>query len=348
MKTRFGVILLVLSIASQAYAQYNESPYLIVTLAAPSHPWVNLADCQNATNGISIPLSISWGMTTTPTTTTAVQFYPWLNTDGADVFLSADSTCDVVTIEIGTAATGTYGASGYAASDIEILPYTQEPSGTYPDDTVNPTTLTLQAVLTNSTTPSFTSLAGVSTTNPCPASIEANYYFCIRWQDPSTTYVIGSTTYMEYFGGAPIRFDFNPPAAPVLTDVTPSDGNLKVFWTAPSDDDLAGYVIYHSVSGTDSWSANNLTDPNATNYQITGLENDVAYVIKISAVDTAQNEGASSAIMTAVPVSSDDGDDGDGCSSTTPAPDHPSTSLILLGILLGGAYIGLSCRRSRN
>ena len=48
-----------------------------------------------------------------------------------------------------------------------------------------------------------------------------------------------------------------PAGRPGLTDVTPSDGNLKVFWTAPSDDDLAGYVIYHSVSGTDSWSAMN-------------------------------------------------------------------------------------------
>ncbi len=294
MKTRFGVLLLVLSIASQAYAQTNENLYMAFTLNAPSQPYVNLADCKNASN---VLLTLGWSVTV-PTA-----IYRWQYQEGADAFFSTSSACGVVTLEIGTAATGTYDQSGWAASDIQIQPYINEPSGTYPDNTLNPPTLTLQDVLTSTIAPTFQTSCSGTFTDPCQSNCQEDLYFCLRWQEVASTNVYGGTNnYAEYFGGALIRFDFNPPAQPTLNAPKAGDTNLKLSWTAPGDDDLNGYVVSYSEQGLNDWHTKTVTDPNATNYTLSGLQNDQPYDVRIAAVDKAQNEGEFSLPVTGTPI----------------------------------------------
>jgi hypothetical protein len=242
---------------------------LNVALTAPSSPWINLADCATPSD---IKLAIAWGLTTTPR---------WFGEQGADVFLALTSTCEDPNIEIGDPR-----STDGTGSDIFIS--TNQTTGIYPPETSE---LTFQDIL-DTYTPS---------TKTCPNDFELDTYFCIRWQYETTEYL--TTTKYIYRGGTKIRFDTKPPAAPVLAAPTPGESNLKLKWTAPADTDLAGYIIYHSVSGADSWSTNTLTDAGATSYQLTGLENNVTYDVKVAAIDQAQNEGnTSTPVVTGTPI----------------------------------------------
>ncbi len=116
-------------------------------------------------------------------------------------------------------------------------------------------------------------------------------YFIAVDGDDSTIYDSTSTT---------ITLD-NPP--PTVTGVTAGNGNAKLFlaWEELDVSDLNHYLVYYSTSsGTDASDYNGADSSdgaspidvgNVTNYILGGLQNDIHYYVRVSAVDDTGTEG---------------------------------------------------------
>lgn len=105
--------------------------------------------------------------------------------------------------------------------------------------------------------------------------------------------------------------DVNPPLAPqglTLDDVGSTYADIS--WDPNSEPDLNAYRIYSSTTGEDFEVGDPGTEnqgevDNATNsFNISGLDPETTYYIRISAVDTADNESPLSAAVTAVTTAS--------------------------------------------
>ena len=79
-------------------------------------------------------------------------------------------------------------------------------------------------------------------------------------------------------------------------------------WDDPSDDDIAGYLIYYREddAGDDAWQVMEEADADAEGTTIRDLENGQAYEVTVSAYDEAENESTASDIMVGTPVPVDD------------------------------------------
>lgn len=89
--------------------------------------------------------------------------------------------------------------------------------------------------------------------------------------------------------------DITPPSAPTGLEVTNASNGALVKWNKNLESDIQGYNIY--VDGVKE----NATPITSTSYQILGLEVGQTYSIKVSAVDTSNNESAQSVAVSAVP-----------------------------------------------
>jgi hypothetical protein len=266
MRTCLTVLLLAVLTAPGARGGQEIPVELDVNLAQPSstRPWINVKDCMNPAE---FDLAISWSLSEAPVM--------WVTPLEADVFLSTSDSCSV-SVEIGDTE-----SDGY---DVMLDPNTL--SGDFP---LEGDELTLAHV----------------TGLDCSGGAEADYYFCIKWTYTYTEYV---TEYDYVFrGGAPIRFDVSPPTAPELISVSPGEKNLKLKWDPPRDsggsqvDDIMEYEIYYRAEGSDEVKNKTLTNGEASDYQLTGLSNGVAYEVWIAAVDEARNEGAESNRLVGTP-----------------------------------------------
>jgi len=84
--------------------------------------------------------------------------------------------------------------------------------------------------------------------------------------------------------------DLLPPGQPNFSYVGPDeDGNLRLEWEAPSDQDLGGYILEFSFNGT-TWSSNHGPDiltPDLTSFTFEGLPQNSYIQFRLKAVDTA-------------------------------------------------------------
>jgi hypothetical protein len=208
-----------------------------------------------------IDLSIAWQMED------ALEM--WIDAREADVFLSTSDTCSSVSEEIGDTE----------ENGGDVLIEVNQYSGEFPlqDDE-----LTLADI----------------TTLDCSSETEQDYYFCIKWK--WETGDLYDTVYV-YRGGALLRFDVKKPGAPVLTRVSPGEGNLKLEWDPPDDDDIGSYIIYYRQEGSEDIHSKTETNGNAKSYQLTGLTNFIPYEVWIAAEDKSENLGDESNVMTGTP-----------------------------------------------
>jgi len=216
---------------------------------------------ESCQNPQEVELEISWKLTANPL---------WIDTQNADIFLAADNTCSSAQVEIGKAA----------GQGVDTTIRVGQTQGSFPQSGDK---LLLSQV----------------TGLDCNSQSERDYYFCIKW-----TYEENVGLYTNkyiYRGGAKLRFDTKKPAAPELTQLSPGEGNLKVTWEKPADDDLASYFIYYRREGSSDIHSARVTTPEATSRQITGLENGVSYEVWMTAVDKAENESGESNHLTSTP-----------------------------------------------
>lgn len=228
---------------------------------ANERPWINIADCEELGGDDEGPnLRLGWAL---PAGLTAT----WLNPQEADVFISSSETCSAVTFEIGEVAE--------TGSDVTIEEGQVE--GEFP--VLDVETYTLADLIDDS---EF----------DCAGSTEGDHYLCLTWEFTYTNQV-GNDVTDSYYAAAELRIDLMPPGMPTLEDVEPGEENLKVYWTEPGDDDVAGYVIYwrEAGAGDDAWQNKTEAGENADNTTITGLTNGTSYEVTVAAYDQAENEG---------------------------------------------------------
>ncbi|WP_420852207.1 fibronectin type III domain-containing protein [Paenibacillus hamazuiensis] len=95
--------------------------------------------------------------------------------------------------------------------------------------------------------------------------------------------------------------DTVPPAAPAGLNAVAGDQQVSLSWTANTESDLAGYLVYASEDGGASWSTD--TDAGtATGITITGLTNGTIYHFAVAAYDTNGNESSKSQAVSATPA----------------------------------------------
>jgi hypothetical protein len=131
----------------------------------------------------------------------------------------------------------------------------------------------------------------------CAVEGEEDYHVCVWF----TGFAELGGLETEWSGSAPLRWDLRAPGAPTITSVSPGEKNLKVQWTPPTDDDLRSFMIYYRVEGSTDEQSKEVTDSNATSYQITGLTNFTNYEVWMKAVDESENMGVASATVIGTP-----------------------------------------------
>jgi len=198
-----------------------------------------------------------------------------VTTQKADVFLSTAQDCAAVSVEIDDVAT---------TGDVQIE--IDQVEGDYPEGTDE------------------LFLADITGLD-CAGSAEIDYYFCLRWECEVSNGL--TTDNFAYYAAAPLRFDVKAPAPLVVTQVAPGEGNLKVGWEAPGEDDIGAFRIEVREEGGTAWSAHSQPDEGATTYTLTGLVNGVVYEVRAAAVDESGNVGGFSDVLTGTPQPIEDG-----------------------------------------
>lgn len=98
--------------------------------------------------------------------------------------------------------------------------------------------------------------------------------------------------------------DMAAPAVPSGLTAEAGDKQVTLRWTdAPTEDGVSGYNIYVTEDGGSSWLAP-VNAGDVTEYVISGLTNDTAYMFAVTAFDARGNESAKSASVTAAPKGS--------------------------------------------
>jgi len=85
--------------------------------------------------------------------------------------------------------------------------------------------------------------------------------------------------------------DLTPPATPIgLTATTMGSSRIELDWNDNTESDLAGYIIYRSISsGFTPSSSNEIAETTSSQISDTGLSSDTTYYYKVIAVDTSNN-----------------------------------------------------------
>jgi hypothetical protein len=244
---------------------------LDVNLSSPADKFINAQDCSNAEN---IEFILQWSVSDA----CPLDASNWTGKQNADVFLSSSEECSAVSVEIGK-----------VAADVDIKIAVGATSGRFP---VTPDELFLSDI------------SGLD----CSAgsASQQDYYFCIKWNWTFTP-VIGNDVDYSLRGGTKIRFDTKKPAAPTLESVQSGEGNLKLAWEPPGDDDLQGFKVYCRKKGAENWNSPRIiTSSSEKTYQISGLDNYTTYEVQVVAFDGAGNESDGSIILEGTPETIND------------------------------------------
>ena len=93
-----------------------------------------------------------------------------------------------------------------------------------------------------------------------------------------------------------------PPSANALAvqpTASPSTASVTLEWAANTESDLAGYKVYSATSSGSYGAATATVPASATSYVVSGLQAGITYFFVITAYDTAGNESARSAEVSA-------------------------------------------------
>jgi len=97
--------------------------------------------------------------------------------------------------------------------------------------------------------------------------------------------------------------DQTPPGPPTaLTAKSRGATSIGLSWTAPSDNDLYGYVVYRSTTSGSGYAEVGRTDAATTKFTDTGLTSGTTYFYVVKALDQANNLSAASGEASAVPA----------------------------------------------
>lgn len=107
-----------------------------------------------------------------------------------------------------------------------------------------------------------------------------------------------SDTGNEDFGTTGVTF----PAAPQNLVVTSGEGELLLDWSDNAEPNILGYKLFRSTTSGGPYTQLNAALLTSSDYQDTGLTNDVAYYYVVVARDANGNESAQSAEATGTPV----------------------------------------------
>ncbi len=134
----------------------------------------------------------------------------------------------------------------------------------------------------------------------CDAGTSSTSRVYIVMEDPN----LESTDENQQFD---IIVDLDPPGAPELVDVSPGDRRLDLSWTDESNTEDVTYTVYwddQSLVESDLSAAFSETGISTTSYAIEDdtLDNGVAYVVAVSAVDEADNESGLSNSQLGTPI----------------------------------------------
>jgi hypothetical protein len=91
------------------------------------------------------------------------------------------------------------------------------------------------------------------------------------------------------------------PAAPAALTVTPGDAKTTSNWGANTEADLAGYAIHCATSASGPFTRLNASLLSTRSYVDTAVSNGTTYWYRVTALDTAGNESAPSATVSATP-----------------------------------------------
>ena len=156
-------------------------------------------------------------------------------------------------------------------------------------------------------TPGFM-MVGISTVTIIASSIPGS--------SAEGTYMVIATGQGRYSGEVTKEFELDLPddtlpGAPAITSITPEDSKLVVNWSAPADTgyydagvgEISGYTVYWDTSSNVSKSSANsqTTGAAATSYEISGLANNQAVYVIVTAT-TGAGEGPASTAVSGTPV----------------------------------------------
>lgn len=105
---------------------------------------------------------------------------------------------------------------------------------------------------------------------------------------PLVNYIITHAT-------TPYKLDSKPPALVLGIVAEPSNEEVLLKWEPNKDKDLKGYNVY--VNGV----RHNIAIITDSTYRVMHLENEKSYIFTVTAIDTANNESATSARVMAMP-----------------------------------------------
>jgi hypothetical protein len=94
--------------------------------------------------------------------------------------------------------------------------------------------------------------------------------------------------------------DLYPPAAPDLAPPNAAPGRIALFWSANSEPDLAGYILWRSTDpnlAKDKWTKLTPALYSKTTYTDTNVETGKTYYYYIKAVDNAGNTSEPSQVV---------------------------------------------------
>ncbi len=83
---------------------------------------------------------------------------------------------------------------------------------------------------------------------------------------------------------------FTLPEAPTALAATPGDASVQLAWSAPTFDggaDVTSYAVELRPEGTDEWIVSNAVSLDGTTASVGGLENGVAYELRVAAINPA-------------------------------------------------------------
>jgi len=124
-------------------------------------------------------------------------------------------------------------------------------------------------------------------------------YEDFSWQ-PAATDTRGSLNNSQTFDGC-AAVDTIPPAAPVALTATPANEVVTLDWTANTEADLAGYIVYRVDSPPGLFVQINAMLVTGTTFQDNSTINCTTFSYVVTAVDNAGNESSDSNEATATP-----------------------------------------------
>ena len=96
-----------------------------------------------------------------------------------------------------------------------------------------------------------------------------------------------------------------PPSAPRDVAAVPGDGSLAVTWAAPATvgcTAVSGYLVEYSSNQGQSWTRVTLTSASPTSVSLPGLVNNLAYYVRVAAVNSCGTGAYSSVAGPVVPI----------------------------------------------